>query len=249
MLCSSLVGSSEGDVDLLELVESSQDTSASNTTEDVGSGSLHQRHEALVLQDLREAVDGALVLDSTPGGHHHPPPDGVDGVGHQASRYGDCPSQEEGESHSGISSEDQRLQGVVEPEVHASVAAKNRLETINKEREYSHEDTDSRDGEPSIESLDTIRLEGLRVDINETVELSLAALALGVIGQPGPGIVQRVDEHQRQGPGKPSAGNVGGELHCLGSILGGLEDGLDLILEGKVECLGWEVSQDISQVS
>ena len=123
MLCSSLVGSSEGDVDLLELVESSQDTSASNTTEDVGSGSLHQRHEALVLQDLREAVDGALVLDSTPGGHHHPPPDGVDGVGHQTGGDGDSPTKQEGHSDPGISSEHHRLQGVVQTKVHPAVAA------------------------------------------------------------------------------------------------------------------------------
>merc|ERR1712020_9862 len=164
MLCSSLCSSSEGDVDLLELVETSQDTSASHTTEDVGSGSLHQRHKALVLQDLREAVDGSLVLDSAPGGHHHPPPDGVDGVGHQPGSDGDGPTQEEGESHSGISSEDQRLQGVVQSEVHTTV----------------DEDTDSRDSEASVESLDTIRLEGLGVDINETVELPLASLALGV---------------------------------------------------------------------
>ena len=200
---------------------------------------------------MHEAVHGALVLDSTTGGHHHPPPDGVDGVGHEASGDGDGPAKQEGNGDASISSQDEGLQGVVETKVHPAVAAGNRLETIKgeKEREYSHEDTDGRDGESSVESLDAVRLEGLHVDINETVELSLAALALSVIGQPGPGIVQRVDEHQRQGSGKPSAGNVGGELHCLGSILGGLEDGLDLILEGKVECLGWEVSQDISQVS
>merc|ERR1712020_509570 len=192
MLCSSLCSSSEVDVDLLELVETSQDTGTSHTTEDVGSGSLHQRHEALVLQDLREAVDGALVLDSAPGGHHHPPPDGVDGIGHQPGSDGDSPSQEEGESHSGISSEDQRLQGVVQAEVHATV----------------DEDTDGRDSEASVESLDTIRLEGLGVDINETVELPLASLALGVIGQPGPGVVQGVDEHQGEGSGKTSAGDV-----------------------------------------
>ena len=66
---------------------------------------------------------------------------------------------------------------------------------------------------------------------------------------PGSGVVKRVDEHEGEGSGSPATGNVSPEFHPLGSILGGLEDGLDLILEGKVECLGWEVSQDISQVS
>merc|ERR1719412_688169 len=111
-----------------------------------------------------EAVHGALVLDSTPGGHHHPPPDGVDGVGHQASRDGDSPAEQEGNGNASVSSQHEGLQGVVETKVHPAV----------------DEDTDGRDGESSVESLDTVRLEGLHVDINETVELSLSALALGV---------------------------------------------------------------------
>ena len=68
-----LSSNSPCDVDSLELVETSEHTGSSNTTEDVGSGALHQAHEALVLQDLHSAVDGTLVLDSTTGGHHHPP--------------------------------------------------------------------------------------------------------------------------------------------------------------------------------
>ena len=48
-----LLASSEGDVDLLELVKTSQDTGPSHSSENVGSGSLHQRHEALVLQHLK----------------------------------------------------------------------------------------------------------------------------------------------------------------------------------------------------
>merc|ERR1711997_383311 len=87
-----LIAGSEGDVDLLKLVETCQNTGASHSSQDVRTSSLHQRHEALVLQDLREAVQGPLVLDATPGGHHHPPPDSVDGIGHQASSDGDSPS-------------------------------------------------------------------------------------------------------------------------------------------------------------
>ena len=68
---------SPGDVHGLELVESCQDTGTSHSSQDVGSGSLHHGHEALVLQDLDSAVDGALVLDAASGGHHHASPDGV----------------------------------------------------------------------------------------------------------------------------------------------------------------------------
>ena len=72
-----LVSQSPADVHGLELVESGQDTGASHSSQDVGSGSLHHGHEALVLQDLDSAVDGSLVLDTTSGGHHHTSPDGV----------------------------------------------------------------------------------------------------------------------------------------------------------------------------
>ena len=65
------------DVDLLEGIETGQDTGASDSSKDVGSGTLHHGHKALVLHDLNGAVDGALVLDAATGGHHHPPPDGV----------------------------------------------------------------------------------------------------------------------------------------------------------------------------
>ena len=68
---------SPADVHSLELVESCQDTSTSHSSQDVGSGSLHHGHEALVLQDLDSAVNGALVLDTAARGHHHAPPDGV----------------------------------------------------------------------------------------------------------------------------------------------------------------------------
>ena len=44
----------EGDVHLLELVEAGQHTRARHAAENVRSGSLHQRHEALVLQHLQK---------------------------------------------------------------------------------------------------------------------------------------------------------------------------------------------------
>merc|ERR1719348_1366071 len=146
-------------MDLLEFVKSSQHTSSSNTTENVGSSSLHQRHESLVLHDLDSAVNGSFVLDSTTRGHHHTSSDGINGVGHKSSSDGNSPSKKDW------------LQGVEETEVHATV----------------DEDTDSRDSESSVQSLDTVRLQGLGVDVNETVELTLSSLPLGVIGQPGSG--------------------------------------------------------------
>merc|ERR1719154_1003188 len=220
-------------VHLLELVKSSQDTRSGNSSQDVGSGSFHQRHESLVLEDLHSAVHGSLVLDSAPGGHHHSPSDGVNGVGHEAGSDGDSPAKEERERDTGVVSQKHRLQSVEETEVHATV----------------DEDTDSRDGKSSVKPLDTVRLEGLGVDINQTVELSLSALALGVIGQPGSGVVQGVDKEERHGSRHSSAEDVHSELPGIAGILGGGKGGLDGVLECKVQGLRGEVSEHIGQVT
>merc|ERR1711909_214547 len=189
-----LLAGSPRDVHGLELVKTGKDTGASNTTEDVGSGALHQAHEALVLHDLHSAVDGTLVLDSTTGGHHHPP-DCVNGVGHQASSNSDSPSKEEGSSHGSVLASDQNwLQGVKESEVHATV----------------DEDTDSRDGEASVQALDTIGLQCLDVDIDQSIELALTTLTLGIVSQPGPGKVKGVHEQKGHGSSGTAGGNVGG---------------------------------------
>merc|ERR1719291_1650702 len=163
---------------------------------------------------------GSLVLDSTSGGHHHAPSDGVNGVAHEARGHRHGPSEEERESHSGVSSEDDGLEGVVQTEVHSSV-----------------------------ETLDTIRLQGLGVDINETIKLSLASLALSIISKPGPGVVKRVDEQEGHCSGGSTTGNVGTELHPLRSVLRGLEEALDLVLEGEVKGLCGKVPQHVGEIS
>jgi len=108
---------------------------------------------------MHGAVDGALVLDRGSRGHHHTTPNGVNGVGHETRSDGDTVSQAEGQQQTGVGSEKDGLQGVVETEVHTTV----------------HENTDARDDESSVETLDTVGLEGLGVDVDET--LVLASLA------------------------------------------------------------------------
>merc|ERR1719378_918725 len=209
------------------------DTSASDTSKDVGSSSLHQGHESLVLEDLSEAIQRSIVLDSTTRGHHHPPSDSVNGVGHESRSDSHSPSKDERKSNSSILSKDEWLECVIEAKVHATV----------------DEDTNGRDDETSVKSLDTIGLEGLDIDINKTIELSFTSFALGIISKPGSGVVQRVDKQQGKSSCKSSTGNVGSKLQSLRSILRGLEQALDLILEGKVQSLSWEVSQHIGKIS
>merc|ERR1719278_1600130 len=176
--------------------------------EDVGTSTLHHAHEALVLQDLHSAVDGTLVLDAATRGHHHPPPDCVNGVGHQAGSNGDSPSKEEGSNRRGVlSSNEHGLQCIEHTEVHAMV----------------DKDTNSRDGEASVQALDAIGLQSLHVHVDQ----ALTTLALGVVSQPGPGKVKGVHEEKGQSSSSTTGGNVGGELDGGRSVLGGGEQDLD----------------------
>ena len=47
--------------------------------------------------------------------------DTIDGVGHEARSDGDGPAEQEGEGHDGISPEHQRLEGVIQAELHLAV--------------------------------------------------------------------------------------------------------------------------------
>jgi len=221
------------DVELLEGVETGEDTGAGDAAKNVGAGTLHHGHEALVLQDLNGAVYGALVLDGGAGGHHHTTTNGVDGVGHQSGRNGDAVTQAEGQEQTGVGPQQDRLQRIVETEVHATI----------------DENADARDDESTVETLDAVGLEGLGVDVDETLVLTLAAFALGVVGQTRTGVVERVHEEKREGTGAATGQDVGRELLDVGSVLLNVEHGLHLILEGEVERLRWEVTQAIGQVT
>merc|ERR1719153_1595029 len=124
-------------------------------------------------------------------------------------------------------------QGVKQTEVHATV----------------DEDTNSRDGEASVQTLDTVRLESLHVDINETIELTSSSLRLVVISKPGSGVVQGVYEQKRQSSSSSTRSDVGGEFTLGRGVLGGGEDCLNAVLEGEVKSLSGEVTKDIGQVT
>merc|ERR1719331_2746360 len=98
-------------------------------------------------------------------------------------------------------------------------------------------------------ALDTIGLQCLDVDIDQPVELTLTTLALGIVGQPGPGKVKGVHKQKGHGSSGATGGNVGGKLGGVGGILGGGKQGLDGVLEGKVESLCGEVTQHVGEVS
>lgn len=225
--------SSHVNVGLLDDIETRKNTSSSNTSEDVSASTLHEGHEAFVLDDLHTAVEGGFVVDTSSRGHHHSTSDGIDGVGGEARDDGDGPSEEEGDDEGGIRSKEDGLDGIVKTEVKTSV----------------DEDTDAGDGETSVETGNTVGSDGLLVDIDETVVLSLTVLALGVVGESGSGVVEGVDDGEGHGTSETTGGDVGGELDGVAGVLGGGEESLDLSLEGEVEGLSGEVSEDVGKVS
>ena len=122
-------------------------------------------------------------------GHHHAATDGVKRVRSDTSTSGDGPSEQEGSEEVALerASEEDGLERVVHAEVETTV------------------DNDTSNGrhETTVETGDTVRREGLLVDIDQAVELALTTLlcALGVVGKTGTGVVERVDEEERSGTG------------------------------------------------
>ncbi len=57
--------------DLLELVVERQDTSTSDTTEDVGTSTLEERLGTLLGDDLRSGIEHGLVVNGATRSHHH----------------------------------------------------------------------------------------------------------------------------------------------------------------------------------
>ena len=80
-------------------------------------------------------------------------------------------------------------------------------------------------------------------------ELKTLILTLGVVGKTSTSEIKWVDNGQWEGTSETTGGNVGGHLGGVWSLLGDIENLLDLALEGEVQGLGWEVTDDVSQVT
>jgi len=183
-------------------------------------------------------VHRALVFNSFSRSHHHSSSDGIKRIGSKTSSDGDTPSKEErsDERVFHVSSEEDGLEGVVETKVETSV----------------NNDTNTRDNESSVETNETIRGEGLSVDINEAIELSGSSFLGGlvIIGQSSSSIVKRIDEGKRTSTSSTTRCQVSCEPFPVAiSLLVITEHSLELIFEGKVQGLSGEVSDDVGQVS
>merc|ERR1712036_106739 len=190
------------DVLVFEYIAESEYSGTAHTTHDVCAGALEERRGALVLEHLLEAVHGTVVLDTTSTGHHHSSSNGVDGVTAEAGERRHHPTEEERQEGVWLVAEKDWLERVVESEVHASV----------------DEDANARDYETSVETGNTIGGNCFAVDIDKSVELAFATLALGIVCHSSSCIVQRVHKHKRKRTSKSTTSNVSTKLDNLRGI-------------------------------
>jgi hypothetical protein len=189
---------------------------------------------------------------------------------------GDSPSKSERSEEVSleVSGEDDGLERVVHSEVWScasvSLWAGGRRGRLTK----TTVDNDSDDGgeESTVETGNTIGGDGLLVDIQQTVELTLSGGSLlgglVVVGETGSGVVEGVDEEEGGGSGGGSGGKVTSHPHGVAILsLGVGEEGLVVVLEGaegerrqyqrtdgdtlnsQVKGLGREVTDDVGGVS
>jgi hypothetical protein len=171
----------------LHLIVDGQDTSTGDTTENVGTSTLEERLDTLLGDDLASSIHGRLVLDGLTRSHHHTTTDSIQWVRSNTSTSGDTPSEKEGSKEVTLkrTDKDDWLDGVVHTEVQTTI------------------DDYTKNGrtETTVETGNTIRGEGLLVDIDETVELTLTTRlgVLVVVGETGTGVIEGVDEEEGSG--------------------------------------------------
>jgi hypothetical protein len=175
------------------LIVDGQDTSTCDTTENVGSSTLEERSNTLLGDNLATSIHGRLVLDGLTRSHHHTTTDSVQWVRSNTSTSSNGPSEKEGSKEVTLkrTDKDDRLDRVVHTEVKTTV------------NDYT------KDGrtETTVKTGNTIRGEGLLVDIDQAVELTLTTRlgVLVVIGKTGTSVIEGVDEEEGS-----STGSLGG---------------------------------------
>ena len=114
-------------------------------------------------------------------------------------------------------------------------------------------DDDALDGhvEALVQTTDTVGLGDLLQAVGQAVELASSAGLSDISGQTGPGEIEGVHEAQGGGSGSSTGRQVTGEVPPeLGALVDSVkEDLLVLVLEGEVQGLGGEVSDDVGKVT
>jgi len=223
----------------LDLVIEYEHKSTTGTTEYVGEGTLEECPRTFGGGDRLPAVDCALVQDVALGAarlHHHTPTHRIEWIRDDTSDgSNDLRDTPRNEEWSLLGVWEHATGCVIEAEVSGTV------------------DDDTLDGytEALVETSETVRLEDLGQAVSKTSELTLTSGFADISCQPGSGKVKWVDKAQRGSTGGTTRCQVTQEVTAeLGVLVDSTEeDLLVLVLEGEVQSLGWEVTDDVGEVT
>lgn len=222
--------------DLLDLIVQDEDEGTTQTSKNVRESSLEESRSTFVSGDLLPAIESTVVDLFATRLHHESSSDGIEGVRDDTrdGRHSLSDEELEEEASARVFADEQVLGGIVETEVSTSV----------------HDDTLDGDTETLVEGHGTTLLGDLAQAVTETVELSLAIGTTDISSQSSSGKIEGVDDEQRTGTGKTTRSDVDTEsLEELLLDVGLGEQLLDVVLEGEVESLSGEVSDDVSHVT
>ena len=220
----------------LDLGVESKHKSTTGSSDDVGERSLEESSGSFVSGNLGEAVQGTIVhLLGSSRVHHESSSDGIEWVRDDTSRdsddLGEGPHGEDGCSL-GIW-EEYCLTSIEHTEIGGTVS----------------DDTNDGDTESSVESLWSILHEDLSEAVDESSELSVSS-GTDVSSETGSGEIEWVDDAERSGSSSSTRCAVSDEEHSwLLLWIIWTQSLLVEVLESEVQSLGWEVTNDIGQVS
>jgi hypothetical protein len=214
--------------------------SSSNSTKSIGTSSLEEGGSSLVGNDLLEAVSSSTVNPLILGLlrlHLETTSDSVEGVRGVSGGNGG----ELGAGEFGCGTEESNLGFLVRIVTRKSIKETKVDSTVRN-------NTDDGNSNTVVKTSNTRRLDGLGETVHQTVKLLLSRTDIG--SKTSTGIIERVNDHEGSSSGKTSRSHVDGEELEEFSVLVGLgEHGLDGVLEGKVEGLGREITDNVGQVS
>jgi len=220
----------------LHFVVHNQHKGSTHTSEDVGESTLEESLTTFVLDDLSDTIHSTSVHDILSTRlHHESSSDGIKRVRDQTRDTSDKLGNEELVENAALAIvEENSLKSIVTTEVAGSV----------------DDDTEDRDTETLIESLDTISSSDLVDAVNETVELSVRSTLTDIGSKSGSGEIQRINDHQRGSTSSTTRCQVTEEeFPEISSGVVGAEDLLVCVLESEVKGLSGEISDDVSEIS
>jgi len=228
-----------GEEEITDLVVENQDESTACPAENVGESSLEEGPRSLVLGNLAPAVNCSLVSsvsDSPARLHHNTTTNGVEGIGDNPGHGGDGLGNGEGDDEGRVPGVREHALGCVEePKVRSTI----------------DDDALDRHAEPTVETHNPVRLEDLGKTVSESAELSLGSGFPNISSQSCTSEVKRVHKAETSGPSSTTRSQVSNEVTAeLGVLVYAAQENLLVfVLEGEVECLSWEVTDDVGHVT